>query len=588
MIHDFKISHDLYFWGQDRFGSLIPLIGQFFYKICHLTPVAAESFSHYLLLILGYLGFTTLFRSKYVKIIFVMVWFLPPLRMIDILKVGMGEQYALIGIAAFLINKIYNNSFEKYLLMKYFLLAAVTVIFILAIWVSDLAVITIFLILSIHLIFYFKYNRFSLNKILKNSELYYIIVGFALGTAFIIYAKKNAVKVENYYDFFDFKTLAASIRIFAGTIVDLFLFKIKEPFTSIYSYMLAISIIIISLSYRYIKFMENHVKWMLIFSMDLVLVFLIIISSHWAYLNGIPRRYFVCNYVSFWLIFLMTIEDFKKASLKNILLIFLFLTVVTGGLGTIYNFKYISPKKLTPTIKTASEFKRLGRIGIIAEYWNSYLSSAPDPDHIKATPNDISVVRNQSLVDSVFAQPQIYVIKDMWMKSFPDTLEQFGYVLIKNGEEFRLGGSQLCNYRKSKISKIFFSNKFKSNCGKLKEDPALNRDVLFVSKECDSCKNKHFLYGPYIPIGIGSFTARFYIKVEQVDNSPFATFDVAGDWGNKILATKEFGKDFVAGTNYDSVDLDFKTNKRYTNLEFRIYYYGNADISFDHLKLVEH
>lgn len=30
MIHYFKLPDDLYFWGQDRLGSLIPLLGQVF------------------------------------------------------------------------------------------------------------------------------------------------------------------------------------------------------------------------------------------------------------------------------------------------------------------------------------------------------------------------------------------------------------------------------------------------------------------------------------------------------------------------------------------------------------------------------
>ena len=589
MIHNFNLPKDLYFWGGNRFGSLVPLIGQIFNKICAFSPIVSESFAHYLLLIMGFFGFSSLFKSKFNKIIFAVIWFLPPLRMIDILKTGMGEQYALIGMAAFFINKTYSAKIVKFSLKQYLYLALVTLLFILAVWVSDLGVVTIFIILFIYVLFYIKHNRISITGILKNPEIYYIIAGLIVGTVFIMYAKKNALKVENYYDFFDPKTLFASTKIFFGTIADLFLFKIKEPFTSVYSYLLIIAIFVVALNYRNIKYRENHVRWVLIFSLDLVLVFLVILSSHWAYLNGVPRRYFVCNYLSFWLIFLMTIEDFETVRFKRFIAICLLIMVLIGGLGTLYNYKYISPKKLIPTIKTASEFKRLGKIGIIAEYWNSYLSAAPDPDNIKATPNDVSFVRNQSLVDSVFSQPKIYVIKDMWMKSFPDTLEQFGYVLIKNGEEFRLGGSQICNYRKSKLNKIFNAESFKSNCGKIKADPELKRNVLFVSKDCDSCTNKHFLYGPYIPVGIGDFTARYYLKALPANDSSFAILDVAADWGNTILATKKISKkDFKSLTDYNSIDLNFKTTKRYAHIEFRIYYPGDVDLCFDHLNLIEH
>jgi len=69
---------------------------------------------------------------------------------------------------------------------------------------------------------------------------------------------------------------------------------------------------------------------------------------------------------------------------------------------------------------------------------------------IKATPHEWSgSVRNRAVAEEVFKQQDIYVIKDLWLDNFPDTMKQFGNTLIKDGEEFHLGESWICKYRKA-------------------------------------------------------------------------------------------------------------------------------------------
>ncbi len=589
MIHDFNLPQDLYYWNSNRFGSLIPMAGQFFYQILHFSPIQSESLTHYLLLIAGFLGFASLFKSNIIKLIFAVVWFLPPLRMIDILKLSQGEQYALIGISVFIINKLYSYQFERYRFKEHVLLILTTFIFIASLWVSDLAIVTIGLIVIVSAVLYIKHIKVNTyTTILKKPELYYIIFGFIAGAIFIYYAKVNAVRTENYYDFFNPKTIIESLKVFIGTMRDLFLFRIREPFTSLYIYLLLCGAFFIILNYRKIKLTKNISKWVIIFMIDFILVFILIISSKWVNLNEVSRRYFVCNYISFWIVFLLTIDNIKEIKFRWFLNVFIAITVLSGGLGTIYNYKYISPGRLKPTIEIASEFKSLGKIGIISEYWNSYINSAPDPDNIKVTPHDRSLVRKQSLVDSVFSQPQLYVIRDMWMDFFPDTLEQFGYVLLKDGSEFRLSNCQICKYKKIKVNKIFDLEKLKYGVSKVMIDKELNKKVLYVPAKCDLCKDKYIVFGPCTRIGIGDFRAQFCLKTVPKNDDAIALLDVSAERGQIQLATKKISKnDFISIGKYEYIELEFKTTKRYSNIEFRIYYYGNADLFFDHIKLME-
>lgn len=52
------------------------------------------------------------------------------------------------------------------------------------------------------------------------------------------------------------------------------------------------------------------------------------------------------------------------------------------------------------------------------------------------------------MVERVFEQENIYIIKDMWLQSFPDTIIEFGRILLKNGNEFRIGDCDVCKYKK--------------------------------------------------------------------------------------------------------------------------------------------
>ncbi len=44
--------------------------------------------------------------------------------------------------------------------------------------------------------------------------------------------------------------------------------------------------------------------------------------------------------------------------------------------------------------------------------------------------------------------PRVFIIRDMWLDSFPDTIVQFNSTLVKSGDERFLAGSYICEYTK--------------------------------------------------------------------------------------------------------------------------------------------
>jgi len=106
MTYYYKLPRDFYCWGQDRGGTLIPLLGQLFYQGFGLTPVLSVSLAGYLLLLAGYAGFASLMKKDSTKLLLAVAWFLPPLPFIDLLRFPLGMEYSLLGLLLLLAGRV--------------------------------------------------------------------------------------------------------------------------------------------------------------------------------------------------------------------------------------------------------------------------------------------------------------------------------------------------------------------------------------------------------------------------------------------------------------------------------------------------
>jgi len=444
MTYYFKLPHDLYYWGQDRGGNLTPLIGQLFHKVLGLSAVTSISLSNHLVLIAGYIGLSSLFKKIYTKALFAIVWFFPPINFIELTRYAIGIQYSLIGLSVFLITKI--NFHRKRKLSNHLILIVIVVIMTASVWVSDLAIVSISLIVIILTGFHFIRTK---EITIKRTLIYYTFFGALVCFWFIRYAKGSATEaITDYMKFNNWDTFLQGLVILKDRMIEIYNFQSIEIFYSLYAwFILGITLfMLISILNKNVHVPSNTQPWLIFFLLDFIIVFGVILLSKWVYLNSMGHWYFVASYISFSMVLLILFDNLKLSlSSYRIVAVILSLTILVGSLSTIHYLKFVRPKTLRSRIAVRSEFLNLGEIGIIGEYWNSYITACPDPSRIKATPHDKSTIRNPQLVDAVFSQENLYIIKDMWMDSFPDTLNQFGHVLVKEGNPFRIGD---CNVNK--------------------------------------------------------------------------------------------------------------------------------------------
>lgn len=447
MVHSFSMPENLYFWGQDRYGSFIPLLANPLLKIFSLRAEVAESIVHFGVLLLGFFSFASFLKSRYIKILFALLFFFPPYHMVEFFRNNIGLSYCLVGMMLFLLHKI--QSTEIKLVNKHFCYFLLTLLTVFSVWLSELAAISIFILLMVFIVKGFLKKGTISNLIRYKTEVVYFIFTLATLIVFISYAKQNAIKIETFKGINSYSEVINSFTIFFNSLFRLMFFNAKEPITGIYLILLLFALMIFCFSKKKIELNKMQKTLFVFLITDVIIIFGVIMLSNWALLNNIPRRYFVGSYIFLGLASLIIIENtkFNHQKLKY-LNHFVFVVISIGGISSFYNLIYVWPKTFSPKIKVVSEFRQLEPAGIIADYWNSYITACANPSLIKATPHDAQEIRNKKMAIEVMEQENIYIIRDGWLEFFPDTLIQFNNTLVKSGDAFTLGNSNVCLYKK--------------------------------------------------------------------------------------------------------------------------------------------
>lgn len=65
MTADLQLPADLYYWGQQRGGSILPVLGNVLLQHSRLSPIEAVSYAQYFVLGIGYLAFAAIFKTNF-------------------------------------------------------------------------------------------------------------------------------------------------------------------------------------------------------------------------------------------------------------------------------------------------------------------------------------------------------------------------------------------------------------------------------------------------------------------------------------------------------------------------------------------
>ena len=507
MAQDLKLPDDLYYWGQNRLGSLLPILSYFGVRILSLSPIVAVSYVQYLIMLIGFLSFSSILSSNFSKLTLALVWFLPADTFTSTIELAhpYTPQFATIGCAlAFMhqLNIYKNNIFWQ----RGLLVIGSLISLCLSLWISEQSIIIVLIVgylirgkcIALDTLEneskylnrsentpekkFEKFNPINtignLIKHLNYSKIFNFTI--LIGVAFIIFAKISATPS---YGIFGINSLSITWIVFQSVmklIIQSITFSVDNWLLSFYSvsclslafFLIAISIIGIQNSWtKNFKFrtavrraFDSDFKWSVLFGINTIGSFLLLISSEWVYKNDIGIRYFSVVYLSLWLAIIFYSDAIRNISLKSSrigvvnsfkkylfkintpLLVSLLLVALIGSMSLPSYVYSLSPAK--SQLSKLIGFNQLGKAGIIGDYWNSYIICSVNPEKLSCTPHDRAYVRSVRSVKKVMASDRIYLVKERWLDHFPDQIIQFETRLIKQGPEIKIDEYTLALYKR--------------------------------------------------------------------------------------------------------------------------------------------
>ncbi len=581
--NDYSLPHDLYCWGQDRGGTLIPLISQLFIKPFGIPAYVAVSLSSYLILTLGFIGFSTLLKDKRLLILLALFWFFPFQRFLQLNVFPIGMGYSLLGFSILFIRNIDFRTSLFRSLPNVIRIGIVGFIWLFAVWCSDLVFVTLITLLGTHLLF----TLVHLKKKKANNWQYLFAQLFILAGIFLIIRKAKSYATGNTEQFMYFNSFSnigkAFLEVFDQSTKVLLG---SEDFVLTIGAWIILSLLVIGIylliHYRkaIFKFQNFAINF---FLFETIATLAVIFLSHWVLLNEMGRWYFVAPYVSFGILFILLIEQTGVLTIRKkyigAILIFILL-----GSSSVSNVLHFSDGKYKPMTRTISELNELGQIGVIADYWNAYRMSIVNPDKVKATPKEAGGVRNEKLISEVFNQPRIFISRDMWMDEFPDSLIQFGIPLIRSGEPLFIAGSNICEYEVVNRKREFELSKLKYPSSVFNGE---NQSIVLNSNQ-NELQDQMLVYGPYISILPGKYYLKIHVSPESknlVNNA--LHFDISHDFGNKSSGFQSLTHlKFVSDSTESFFYKEFLTQELMQHTEFRLLVKKPVDFEFLKFELV--
>ena len=446
---------DLYYWGQDRLGSLLPILTHLFIKIIPVKSITGITVVEFILLFSAFYFLQTFLKNYLSKIILCLILFIPFPAMVPQLYIGHPyvSQFFIISLVLFL-TKRYHGISTDLKIKKQSIWFLICVFLLLTVWISDLSLIFVAafaVAMILQGILCLKKSNTGIMTYIKNFIVHAVIflMVFLPGMKGLNALKSICYQQPGYSELVNFKTFRKAYSGVYHYFMKSFRLKAGDNVISVYH----LAVLIISLVLLFIiikKIKERKIKfnfYYTVFFSTFFLGYIATLLSNWAFLNTYGARYFIFCYL-----FLMFLIIFYCDTLSGKLMYILQILFVSGIL--FYSLRTYEVQKIiclengtNHSLKEIQDLKQFKDAGIIADYWFSYISCIDSEMNVVATPREGTYVRNPALIDSVFNRKKILLIKNIWLDNFPDTIQQFNRKLYRIGKPESQSNFYYCQYQ---------------------------------------------------------------------------------------------------------------------------------------------
>lgn len=422
MAEDFQLPRDFYFRGQDRLGSLIPLLASIL-TFFGVNALWATAIIPYVLLLACFVLLQGFFKAYWQKLILGLILFFPHWAFIE--QVLPGHPYVAHLFFLVLFIKIFNTSLLN--LFKYPLLALIAFAMV---WASEMAAINIIAFAVV----WFKDWKPILNS---RKTLIATVISVLFGAILLLWAKKEAQNAANFYQFL---ASPAEIMHALGNIVNQLVNVIniegnKPPVVVLFWLMLICVLLIIIIKPKVNKIAS-------FFLLSAAGMFIMVVISHWSALNNYPFRYYTLAYIQ--LLFALILISKSKIFILELATISICFATALSGIYLVRNFSLEVDERMN--LSQMQEIASKGNVGVIGSYWNSYGIDALS-QKVVATPHEDSFLRMPEKVEDVFSKDSILLIKNEAFSELSDTVYQYNHMLILTSELYSLDEFEYAFYK---------------------------------------------------------------------------------------------------------------------------------------------
>ena len=430
MAEDFRLPEDLYIWGENRIGSLLPMLAVPLVKL-GLTGLWAMSVVQYAVLLLSFFIWQSFFRSLWIKLALMFMLFIPiyPWQEFVMISHPVTLFVFFFGLSALLFEKAKAKiALGAFSTRDYWLAAAVGFV---GLWSTEQLLVPMGLLWLVLLFPNGRKDLSSLGRRLRNDETIRRVALLPIPVFLGVATLKLAFVQRTRANFSKFVTPAEFVDQF-GLIV----FRLKKVLSfdhyfwlSVFTWLCVLSILLLLVvfiqkkSFSKAKAESNAVPDT-VFLLTAAAMFLMVLLSKWVLVNFTEPRYFVP------VVFAANIYFFRKAVLVKVSPVFALLMAVGAFTAFAQNHHFQKTDDILIRRRQMVEKLEINQpTGIIASYWFAYVSGAVHSPMALATVFPGDNCRNRRQVEEVLSKPEIIVINNQWDGELTDTLQLYGRTL---------------------------------------------------------------------------------------------------------------------------------------------------------------
>jgi hypothetical protein len=455
MAHDLQLPRDLYFWGQRRLGSLLPVVAHPFGALLQIHPLYGISVVHYLFLYTGFLLLALQLRQWPLRLALFALIFLPLNEYRALILIGHPYSSQLFLGALFLLalaalrQQIISERAEdaRFTGRAILLLIAAQLCYLGGIWVSEMSA-ALAVVPAAVIVLDGPLRKALWNRLKKPAFLPVPLAALLLlllSIPLYLHLRTSSDAADAVYD----RTFLDSWEEI-GRNVDLFLAQLRQSLLlqdtfltdnlfNWFTILLVLVLLAVRPQERVRRDAFEPALWLLC-----ILSTIALFHSAWNLKNGFLPRYFTPLYVLFFFLLLRALERRPR---------WLQLAAATGiiAFSLTYCWQHVARFHAPGPLKAFSELGQLPHGTLIGDFWDVYKLASVYPDKLQALPFETNTVRNWSWRHEALAAENFYTIDNAnWPHYLPrDRFVQFRQLFTHSGRTYTCNGLRIMHYTRT-------------------------------------------------------------------------------------------------------------------------------------------